>query len=199
VIDFAYQGFAEGIEEDARGARICAETCPELIVCSSFSKNFGLYRERVGAVTVAAATVPVTDAIASRINKAIRANYSNPPAHGGAIVETVLHDAELFGRWIEEVAAMRRRLRSARELLVGKLDEHGVPGNYAFLTQQRGMFSFTGLRPEQVDTLREKHAIYIVRSGRINVAGVSEENVDRLCRAIREVVDASASNGAAAN
>jgi len=189
LVDFAYQGFADGIDEDAAPVRLFCQPGEELIVCSSFSKNFGLYRERVGAMTVVTADGTTADAVASQIKVTIRTNYSNPPAHGGAIVATVLGDNTLRARWVEEVDAMRTRLHDARELLVAKLREHGVPGDYAFLARQRGMFSFSGLSPEHVDTLREKYAIYIVRSGRINVAGISEDNVDRLCAAIKEVVD----------
>jgi len=118
----------------------------------------------------------------------VRANYSNPPAHGGELVTTVLEDEELTTLWRGEVAKMRDRINGVRRLLVEKLAAKGVPGDYSFITRQRGMFSFSGLTPNQVETLREKYSIYIVGSGRINVAGITAANVDRLCEAIADVV-----------
>lgn len=188
ILDYAYQGFAEGIEEDSIGLlTFCHPGC-ELIVCSSFSKNFGLYRERVGAVTFVAADAATTDKVQSQVKQTIRSNYSNPPAHGAALVTTILGDPELRRQWLGEVAHMRDRINGMRKLLVKKLAEHGVPGDFSFIERQRGMFSFSGLTKDQVDTLRNKHAIYIVGSGRINVAGITEKNVDPLCKAIAEVV-----------
>jgi len=188
LLDYAYQGFAEGIEEDSIGLlTFCRPGC-ELIVCSSFSKNFGLYRERVGAVTFVGPDAATVQKVQSQVNQAIRSNYSNPPAHGAALVTTVLGDPELRRKWLGEVTEMRDRINGMRKLLVKKLAEHGVPGDFSFIEKQRGMFSFSGLTKEQVDTLRNKHAIYIVGSGRINFAGITEGNVDRLCKAIAEVV-----------
>ena len=188
LLDYAYQGFAEGIEEDSIGLlTFCRPGC-ELIVCSSFSKNFGLYRERVGAVTFVAPDAAIVEKVQSQVKQAIRANYSNPPAHGAALVTTVLGDPELRRQWVGEVAEMRDRINGMRKLLVKKLAEHGVPGDFSFIERQRGMFSFSGLTPQQVEALRDKHAIYIVGSGRINVAGITEANVDRLCAAVAEVV-----------
>jgi len=194
LLDFAYQGFADGIDEDATGLRaFCGEPDrprprAELIICSSFSKNFGLYCERVGAMTVVAANRESADTVQSQVKVCIRSNYSNPPAHGAELVTTVLGDPELSAMWRQEVGQMRERINGMRRLLVETLMTKGVPGDYSFITRQRGMFSFSGLTPDQVDTLREKHAIYIVRSGRINVAGISESNVGRLCEAIADVV-----------
>ncbi len=188
LVDFAYQGFAEGVEEDAQGLRTLANICDELIVCSSFSKNFGLYNERVGAITIVAANAKQQAAVTSQLKLCIRTNYSNPPAHGAAIVQTVFNDADLRHRWHDELTAMRNRINSTRQLLVDKLAEHNVSGDYSFITAQRGMFSFSGLTPEHVKTLIDEHAVYIVNSGRINVAGITEKNVDRLCQAIKAVV-----------
>lgn len=193
VIDFAYQGFADGIDEDAAGLReFCGPPSgdggAELIVCSSFSKNFGLYRERVGAVTFVAGSAERSATVASQVKRAIRTLYSNPPAHGAELVATILADKELTCQWHGEVAAMRDRINGMRKLLVQKLAEHKVPGDYSFIERQRGMFSFSGLTKDQVARLREEDAIYIVGSGRINVAGVTEANVDRLCAAIARVV-----------
>jgi aspartate/tyrosine/aromatic aminotransferase len=194
LLDFAYQGFAEGITEDAVGLRAFvgesgrSRSGAELIVCSSFSKNFGLYCERVGALTIIAADRKAADTVQSQVKAVIRANYSNPPAHGAELVTTVLGDAELRSLWEKEVAQMRGRINGMRELLVRTLKAKGVPGDYSFITRQRGMFSFSGLTPQQVEELKQKHAIYIVGSGRINVAGISEQNVGPLCEAIADVV-----------
>ncbi|MEQ8847129.1 amino acid aminotransferase [Botrimarina sp.] len=186
VLDFAYQGFGDGVEQDAAGLREFCRPGAELIVCSSFSKNFGLYRERVGAVTFVAADAETCGRVASQMKRVIRTNYSNPPAHGAALVSTILDDPELAGLWDAEVAAMRDRINGMRSLLVAKLAEHRAEGDFSFIRRQRGMFSFSGLTRPQVDFLREKRSIYIVGSGRINVAGIDPDNVDRLCQAIAE-------------
>jgi len=188
LVDFAYQGFGDGLQEDAAGLRTLVRSGCELLVASSFSKNFGLYRERVGALTVVAGTPGQAEAAGSQLQRAIRANYSNPPAHGAAIVQTVLEDAELRPQWETEVAAMRGRIQSMRRLLVDTMRGQGVPRDFSFLREQRGMFSFSGLSPEQADELRQRHAIYMVRSGRINVAGITPANVGRLCAAIAQVL-----------
>ncbi len=188
VLDFAYQGFGVGIEEDAAGLREFCTAGDELIVCGSFSKNFGLYRERVGAVSFVSIDADRSKIVASQVKRTIRTNYSNPPAHGAALVTTILGDAELTAQWKAEVADMRDRINGMRQLLVAKLAEHGAPGDYSFIQEQKGMFSFSGLSKEQVGKLKEDHSIYIVGSGRINVAGISETNVDKLCSAIALVV-----------
>jgi aspartate/tyrosine/aromatic aminotransferase len=191
LIDFAYQGFADGIEQDAAGLRCVAEACDELLVCSSYSKNFGLYNERVGALTIVAGSGEAASAVFSRIEQTIRRNYSNPPAHGASVVQTILADAKLRQTWDRELAGMRDRIHQMRRRFAEALDERNVslsPQGNEFVTRQRGMFSFTGLGKEQVQALREKHAIYMVGSGRINVAGISEESCGRLCDAIAAVI-----------
>ncbi len=188
LIDFAYQGFADGLEEDAQGLlRMVTPGC-ELLICSSFSKNFGLYNERVGALTVVGAAESGTQKALGHIKRRIRASYSNPPSHGGAIVTTILSTPELRARWIDEVTAMRDRINGMRTLFVETLKAKGVKQDFSFITEQRGMFSFSGLNDEQVQTLRDKYAIYIVGGGRINVAGMTEHNMERLCQAIAEVL-----------
>lgn len=188
LVDFAYQGFADGLEADAAGLQLLTQTGSELIVCSSFSKNFGLYNERVGALSVVASDKKAADIVQSQVKVAIRSNYSNPPCHGGELVVTVLSDPELEKQWRGEVDAMRDRINGMRTLLVETLKAKGVPGDFSFITKQRGMFSFSGLTPEHVKALKEKHAIYVVGSGRINVAGITKENVGPLCEAIADVV-----------
>ena len=188
LIDFAYQGFAEGLEEDAVGLRTICQSHDEVLVASSFSKNFGLYNERIGALTLVGANADAAQAALSHIKRCIRANYSNPPAHGAAIVGTVLGDADLRHQWVGEVAEMRDRINTMRHLFVETLNEKGAQQDFSFIARQRGMFSFSGLNPAQVQALREKYGIYIVGSGRINVAGMSVANMDYLCEAIVDVL-----------
>lgn len=188
LIDFAYQGFADGLHEDAAGLLAMVQTGSELLVASSFSKNFGLYSERVGALTLVAKNEGMAQAALSHIKSAIRANYSNPPAHGAAVVTTVLNDPELRALWEQEVDAMRERINGIRHLFVETLNEKGVARDFSFIAQQRGMFSFSGLNANEVQALREKYGIYIVGGGRINVAGMTEANMDYLCGAIADVL-----------
>ncbi|MFQ5789039.1 MAG: aromatic amino acid transaminase [Acidobacteriota bacterium] len=189
LVDFAYQGLGEGICADAEGIRTLCRAGSELLVASSFSKNFGLYRERVGALTVVTPSQQAAENVLSQLKTAIRANYSSPPAHGAAIVITVLADPELRRKWVEEVDSMRRRIRNMRELFVRGLNAAGAGRDFSFVTRQRGMFSYTGLTKEQVDVLRGRYSIYIVRDGRMNMAGLTEANMDRVCKAIAEVVN----------
>ncbi len=188
LFDFAYQGFGDGLDEDAVGVRTFAQTIGEMIIVSSFSKNFGLYNERVGGLTIVGTNAEAAQNVLSHLKMAIRTNYSNPPAHGAGIVANILGDPQLRNQWIEEVAAMRNRINGMRKLFTDTMQQKGVQRDFSFITSQRGMFSFSGLNREQVDALREKYSIYIVGSGRINVAGMSEQNMDRLCTAIKDVL-----------
>lgn len=189
LFDFAYQGLADGIREDAEGLSAFLGQGRELFICSSFSKNFGLYNERVGALTLVGETEAAAEKALSHLKRVIRTNYSNPPAHGSSIVTTVLNDAELRTLWEGEVKAMRDRIAGMRQLFVDTLRAKGVLQDFSFLTKQKGMFSFSGLTKEQVARLRDVYAIYIVSSGRINVAGMTEENMNPLCKAIAEVLN----------
>lgn len=184
LVDFAYQGFGAGTEEDAAGVRILADKVEELLVCSSFSKNFGLYNERTGALTIVAKSKAHAEAVFSQVKVRIRTNYSNPPAHGGSIVRTILSDAALEKQWQAELAAMRDRINSMRRQFVSMLRDKGAKGDYEFITRQKGMFSFSGLSTAQVDRLRDDCGIYIVNSGRINVAGMTPSNLGPLTDAI---------------
>ena len=188
LLDFAYQGFGTGLDQDAYGIRTVADRCDELLVCSSFSKNFGLYRERVGALTVVATTATIAEAVLSHLKLCVRTNFSNPPAHGAAIVQSILSDEELRQSWTAELTQMRNRINDMRKLFVETMKQHAPQHDFSFLLEQTGMFSFSGLTGEQVDKLRDEHAIYIVRSGRINVAGITPGNVQKLCRAITAVL-----------
>ncbi|MCG8456466.1 MAG: aspartate/tyrosine/aromatic aminotransferase [Holophagales bacterium] len=193
LLDFAYQGFVEGLEQDAATVRAMAERLDEMVICSSFSKNLGLYAERVGAATVVTRSQSAAEAVLSQIKKAARSNYSNPPVHGGAVVAEVLGDPELCRGWDAELGEMRQRIRRTRLRLAEALDARGTrlssEGN-DFVVHQNGMFSFSGLAKEEVLRLRAEHGIYMVDSGRMNVAGVNEGNLDRLCDAIAEVLSA---------
>ncbi|MGE0760764.1 MAG: amino acid aminotransferase [Pirellulaceae bacterium] len=189
LVDFAYQGFGDGLEADAAGLRELCRPGRELLVCSSFSKNFGLYSERVGALTIVAANRPSAEAALSHAKVCVRVNYSNPPQHGAAIVATVLGDADLRAQWHKELDDMRHRIHAMRMLFVRTMQAKTSQRDFSFLARQRGMFSFSGLTPVQVDELRTKHSIYVVmQGGRINVAGMTESNMDRLCDAVAAVL-----------
>lgn len=188
LFDFAYQGFGKGIEEDAAGLRIFTEHNPELLIASSFSKNFGLYNERVGGFTLVAKDASQADNAFSQVKSIIRANYSNPPFHGSGIVTTILNNASLYTEWEKEVAEMRDRIQGMRDLFVATLKEKGVSQDFSFISRQCGMFSFSGLNPDQVKRLKDEFSIYIVGSGRISVAGMTRNNMDALCSAIAQVL-----------
>ena len=188
LIDFAYHGLGDGLAEDAAGLLALSRPGCELFVATSYSKNFGLYRERIGALTVVAANAEATEKAMSHVKICVRTNYSNPPAHGAQIVATVLGDPALRAQWEGEVKGMRDRINGMRKRFVDGLESRGVRRDFSFIARQHGMFSFSGLTPEQVADLRENHSIYIVGSGRINVAGITDANIDPLCDAIAEVL-----------
>ena len=188
VLDFAYQGFGIGVDEDSAGLRTVAAASDEFLVCSSFSKNFGLYNERTGALTLRASTKDATAAALSQLKICARTNYSNPPAHGGEIVNTILGDEELRASWHHELGEMRQRIAEMRKALVAGLVAAGAKQDFSFIQSQKGMFSFSGLNKEQVEQLKRDYGIYIVGSGRINVAGVMPSNLDALCKALVAVL-----------
>lgn len=188
LVDFAYQGFGAGLEEDTVGLRALLARCSEVLVATSFSKNFGLYSERVGTAALVAVDDQSAKAALSHLKRAVRSNYSNPPRHGAAVVATVLGDNELRQLWLTELAEMRNRIADMRKALVQALAAANAKRDFSFLLNQSGMFSYTGLTPMQCDELRTKQAIYIVGSGRINVAGVTPGNLPRLTEAIAGVL-----------
>ena len=190
LIDFAYQGFGKGLEEDAYGVRKILERNNEVLIASSFSKNFGMYNERVGALTCVCADKDSCVKATSQIKLSIRCAISNPPAHGEKVVITVLSNPDLRNLWEQELNEMRERMRRMRVLLAEKLKEADA-GDFDFITLQNGMFSFSGLNKEQVEKLRSEYGIYIVGSGRMCVAGINDNNVDYLAHAIADVVKAS--------
>ena len=187
IFDFAYQGFAEGLDVDAQPIRKYCEK-NDAIICQSFSKNFGLYGERVGTVTAVGKNAEVATALLSQIKRVIRTAYSNPPRHGAEIVQTVLSDGTLRKVWETELTEMRNRIGELRKNFVAKLDELTPNADFSYIPRQRGMFSYSGLEKEQVNRLREEYSIYIVGSGRVNIAGVNANNNDRICQAIAAVV-----------
>ncbi|MDI5849988.1 amino acid aminotransferase [Shewanella xiamenensis] len=188
LFDFAYQGFGAGIEEDAAGLRLVASKVPELLVANSFSKNFGLYNERIGAVTVVAQNADEAVRAFSQVKRTIRANYSNPPAHGALIVSTILSDASLKALWVQELTEMRERIAEMRTLFVQSLKDEGVTQDFSFISRQNGMFSFSGLNKAQVARLKDEFGIYIVGSGRISVAGMTKTNMPVICKAIAQIL-----------
>jgi aspartate/tyrosine/aromatic aminotransferase len=187
LLDFAYQGFADGLEEDARGVHTLLEQGHTMLVASSFSKNFALYDERVGALSIVGADASEAASLLSHAKGVVRANYSNPPAHGGEIVATILGDEALRARWVDEVGTMRDRINTNRRRFVAGLQAAGAPGDHEALLRQRGMFSLLPLGEERVARLRDELAIYVVGKGRINVAGLTDENLEPVCRAIAAV------------
>ena len=188
IVDFAYQGFGKGLEEDAVGLRCLCKSVPELFIASSFSKNFGLYNERIASLTAVCADADSVQKLFSHLKITIRRNYSNPPAHGSAIITTILNDPQLRSEWESELKLVCGRIQEMRRLLVDTLKKKGVTTDFSFITEQNGMFSFSGLTKDHVDALRERYSVYIVGSGRINVAGITPGNIDYLCDAIADVL-----------
>ncbi len=188
LIDCAYQGFGDGLEDDVQGLKLILEKCPEALITTSCSKNFGLYNERIGALSIVAAQAEHCRNVFSQACNCIRANYSNPPAHGAAIVTTILADTALRQQWETELAEMRTRIHRMRSELVKNLDSLSSDRDFSFITAQKGMFSYSGLSKNEVKYLKEKHAIYAVDSGRINIAGINDSNLERLSQAISEAI-----------
>jgi len=187
LIDFAYQGFGDGLEQDAWAVRLFADELPEVLVTSSCSKNFGLYSDRVGALIVCANDAEKLLDVRSQLAFIARNLWSTPPDHGAAVVATILGDTELKQLWSSEVEGMRSRIAQLRSGLVEALVPHGLAERFAHVGVQRGMFSYTGLSAEQVKQLREKHSVYMVSSGRANVAGIDETRLGLLAEAIADV------------
>ncbi|WP_233198611.1 MULTISPECIES: aromatic amino acid transaminase [Luteimonas] len=186
-IDMAYQGFDRGIDEDAAAVRLLAASgIAEFVVASSYSKSFSLYGERVGALTVVSATAEQSRAVQSQIKRIVRANYSSPSNHGAALVAGVLGSPELRARWEAELGQMRERIHALRAGLVEKLAANGAP-EFAFIQDQAGMFSYSGLSRAQVDRLRDEFGIYAVGTGRICVAALSLKNLDYVAEAVATV------------
>lgn len=187
-IDMAYQGFADGIAEDALALNLFAASGLQFFVSSSFSKSFSLYGERVGALSVVTSGKDEAARVLSQVKRVIRTNYSNPPIHGGAVVAAVLSNPELRQMWEDELAGMRERIRAMRVSLVDKLKARGVAQDFSFVAQQRGMFSYTGLSAEQVERMKNEFGIYAVGTGRICLAALNTKNIDYVADAIAAVL-----------
>lgn len=188
LIDMAYQGFGVGVDEDAYGVRKMAASVDNMILCSSCSKNFGLYRERIGACSIVGKDANSANVAFSVLLYVVRCIYSMPPAHGAAIVETILGSEELKQEWLAELKVMRDRINGNRSMLVNKLIEKGVKRDFGFIAQQKGMFSFLGVNAQQVERLQHEHSIYMVDSSRISIAGIGLANVDYLAESIAKIL-----------
>jgi len=187
-LDLAYQGFGEGIEEDAWAVRALADAGLAFFVANSFSKSMSIYGERAGALSVVCPTAAQAALVLGQLKLTVRGSYSSPPIHAGGIVAAVLGEPALRAMWEAELAAMRERIALMRRALHDALAARRPQADFGYLLAQRGMFSYTGLAPEQVDTLREREAVYLVRSGRICVAGLNRGNVDKVADAMNAVL-----------
>ena len=187
-IDTAYQGLGDGLDEDAYGLRMMAERLPELVVASSCSKNFGLYRERTGSITFIADSAEQADIVASQAMSVARQIYSMPPAHGALLVSLILGDQQLRANWEAELTEVRERIQSMRTLLADNIQNNAAGKDFSHIKQQRGMFSFLGLNTAQLDQLREEYWVYIVSSSLVNLAGINSGNIDYLSSSIMSVL-----------
>ena len=177
-MDAAYQGMGVGFERDLEGLRLVAAQVSEMLVATSFSKNFGIYRERTGALSFVCKTPEHVETTMAAVQAVIRSNYSMPPSHGARIVATVFGDEGMKATWRAELEVMRERIAEMRTALRTKLEKHQVTQDFSFITDQKGMFSYTGLNPDQVSRLRDEFGIYVAGDGRINVAGLTNRNLD---------------------
>ncbi|GAB55134.1 aspartate aminotransferase [Glaciecola punicea ACAM 611] len=187
-VDTAYQGFGDGIEEDTYGLRLLIDSVDEVIVAASCSKNFGLYRERVGLAAIICKDEKTRDIAQSQIQSVARGIYSMPPSYGGALVDIILNDKALYTTWTNEVNAMRVRMATLRQMLVTNLQQQNVDKDFSFINAQKGMFSFLCIPPQQVQQLRDEHSIYFVDSSRVNIAGINHNNVGTLAKAIAQTL-----------
>jgi aspartate aminotransferase len=187
-IDTAYQGLGDGLDEDAYGVRMMADRLPELVIASSCSKNFGLYRERTGSITFITETSEQADIVAAQAMSVARQTYSMPPAHGALLVSLILGDQQLRATWQAELTEVRTRIQSMRSLLADNIQHNTAGIDFSHIKQQKGMFSFLGLNTEQLDLLREDYGIYIVSSSRLNLAGINSGNIGYLSDSIVSVL-----------
>ncbi len=187
-IDIAYQGFADGLEEDAYPVRIMFERVPEMIVSSSCSKNFGLYKDRVGSLSIIAKDGTTSGYVRSQTMNIVRTMYSMPPDHGAAVVSHILNNAPLRDDWLVELTEMRDRLKEMRALLGAALREKASDHDFSHIERANGMFCFVGISTEQVERLKSEFAVYMVNSSRINVAGITQGNVEHLASSIAAVL-----------
>jgi aromatic-amino-acid transaminase len=187
-LDMAYQGFGHGIAEDGAAVQIFLRAGTPLFVSTSFSKSFSLYGERVGALSVVCTSAEEKARVLSQLKIVIRTNYSNPPTFGAQVVATVLTTPALRAMWEEELAEMRQRIKRMREALVTKLRAAGITRDLSFITQQIGMFSYSGLSKEQMQRLRSEFGVYGVDSGRLCIAAINSRNLDAVAAALARVM-----------
>lgn len=188
LLDIAYQGFGDGLVEDTYAVRLFARSGLDFCVASSFSKNFGLYGERIGALTVVTQNEKEAYAVLTNAESLVRSSYSNPPLHGARIVRNVLTDPEKKGAWEKEVAGMRNRIRTMRITLAQNIKEIGAKRDFSFITRQKGMFSYTGFTPEQIERLAREFGIYAVSNGRICLCGLNDKNIAYVAEAFSAVL-----------
>ncbi|HYB32948.1 MAG TPA: amino acid aminotransferase [Steroidobacteraceae bacterium] len=187
-IDMAYQGLGEGLDADAFAPRLFCAELPEVLCAVSCSKNFGLYRERTGALHLVSESAAAADAASSQLVRIARTMWSMPPDHGAAVVQTILEDESLRRQWLDEVDGMRRRIQDLRHEVVRQLKTHCPERDFAFIGRQRGMFSFFGISAAQVRALRERHHVYMTDDSRMNIAGLRHENLEYFARAVAQVL-----------
>jgi len=187
-LDLAYQGFADGLDNDASAARLFARAMSPVFLSSSFSKSFSLYGERVGAFSLVTASDEESARVLSQLKRIVRTNYSNPPTHGSQLAATVLASPELRAQWDQELAAMRDRIKRMRLDLVAKIKERAPKAEFGHVIAQRGMFSYSGLTKDQVLRLRKDYSIYAIETGRICVAALNSKNIDYVAEAIAQVI-----------
>jgi len=187
-LDMAYQGFGDGIAEDAFAVRLFADSGLQCFVSSSFSKSFSLYGERVGALSIVTDSRDEATRVLSQVKRVIRTTYSNPPTHGASIVAAVLNDPELRQMWETELAEMRGRIHGMRKQMVELLAQYGAKQDFSFVARQCGMFSYSGLTAEQVGRLKDEFGIYALSTGRICVAALNQNNIHVVTKAIVEVL-----------
>ncbi len=183
-VDFAYQGFGDGIEEDTYAARVLSTKLPEALIASSCSKNFAMYRDRAGAITLVSSSADEHSKNASHMLSAVRATYSMPPDHGAAVVAHILGNPDLKAEWVSEVDEMRERVKKMRGTFVEKMNEKAPNSGFGYIAEQKGMFSYLTLEAEQIQTLINDHSIFFMGNGRVNMAGLTDDNIDYVTDAI---------------
>merc|ERR1719436_1026193 len=191
LMDSAYQGYASGsLDKDAFAVRLFISLGFEMYMCQSFAKNLGLYGERIGMLHVVCNTASEASAVLSQLKMVVRPMYSSPPIHGALLVKKILGNSAMFGKWKAELKGMADRVLEVRSLLRTGLEKKGTPGTWNHITDQIGMFSFTGLTPQQCERLISKHHIYLLKSGRISLAGLNKGNIQYMIDCVDEAVRA---------
>ena len=187
-LDLAYQGFGDNFEDDVFAVRALADADVSFLLANSFAKNFSIYAERCGGLSVICPDAKQAELVLGQLKFTVRRNYSSPPLHGAMVISTILNDPALRAEWQEEVAQMRTRIKAMRQKLYDVLSAAAPGQDFSYLITQRGMFSYSGLSPEQVDRLRDEFGVYLVRSGRMCIAGLNGSNIDYVASSIAAVL-----------